>query len=183
MRKNDADAGSYLTHMKRLPDRDWFTAYGVCVVLEVSAATLDRMVKDRRFPSPDGAAGTRRLWSFATVADHCTKVLIRQQQELFRLMDDIERLEERRDKRSKGLILAAENEAALERLRRGQIETDNLDEEQSLRTGVYGDRRLSELRRAFPFIYPDTQVAGPESDSGLSDARRRWLSVWRRGES
>ena len=165
--------------MKRIPDRDWFTANGVCAILEVSIATLSRMIEDRRFPPAEGTAGKRRLWSFASVAEHCTKALLLRQRELFKLMDEIERLEERRYKRSQGLALAEKNEAALERLRRKQIEYDNAEEDHHLRGSVYAPRTLSPLGGAFPFIYPDEPTLSGERKSTLSAERRRWLAVWK----
>ena len=150
------------------------------MVIEISAATLDRMIADKRFPLAEGAQGLRRLWSFATVADYCTKSLTREQQELFRLMDEIERLEDRREKRAEGLALAEANEAALKRLRRERIEHDAVGERDELWRGIYGDRKFKDFIRAFPFVYPDGDASEPVGKRQIAVERRQWLALWRK---
>ena len=165
--------------MKELPDRDWFSAVGVCIVLEVSTATFSRMLADGRFQPFEGKQGQRHLWSFATVASYCINQLTAEQQRLFNMMDAIEDLHESRAKRATGAALAVQNEEELSRLRRKMLADETWDEMHRLAKGTYGGRDIREWLRTFPYVYPDHPTLEPAINDKLLDKLRVALKAWR----
>ena len=166
--------------MKQIPDLDWFNSNGVCTILEVSRATLDRMIAERRFPPPDGKKGKQRLWSFALVGDFCTEELTRQSTGIYRLLDGIERTSEIRKNREKGRKLALAHEAELSERQRLGIEISRFEHHLAgLVDGLHPSRKIAKLKRLFPLIYPDEHTDEPSGDPQIAAERKHWIALWR----
>ncbi len=59
--------------MKRIPNRDWFTANAVKAVLQISEGTLYEMIRTGEIWEPSLDERGRNVWPFDAVADACVR--------------------------------------------------------------------------------------------------------------
>src|SRR5687768_4297291 len=113
--------------MKPIPDRDWFNRTNLCVILEVSEATFERMLRSGEFPPPDAKRGLQRAWSFESVSDYTTARIDRELDTLSHLAWRNEQSAQQRERRRAFERDKAGNKKALAELDKRRREGGDLE--------------------------------------------------------